>query len=137
VQRAPQIGKPLPGSPAAVQRPDDHLERLHVLPDLSIVLQREPRGIGRFAASQLQLGEVAEMTELAPLEITTEVVLAPLDPGLRMRKFLKQVGVTSQRAIEDLVRDQGLNGGDLRVRMVLTAEGQDLEHVVEGKIDLE
>jgi hypothetical protein len=57
--------------------------------------------------------------------------------NMSMRKFLKQVGVTSQRAIEDLVRDQGLKGGDLKVRMVLTAPGQDLEHVVEGKIELE
>jgi len=57
--------------------------------------------------------------------------------NMSMRKFLKQVGVTSQQAIEALVRERGLEGtGKLAVRVVLTAEGSDLEHVVEGEIDL-
>lgn len=54
-----------------------------------------------------------------------------------MRKFLKQVGVTSQQAIEATVREKKL--GDvksLKVRMVLTSENADLEHIVEGDIDL-
>ena len=56
---------------------------------------------------------------------------------MSMRKFLKQVGVTSQQEIEKLVREQGLKGkGSLKVRMVLTAEGTPLNHVVEGEIDL-
>jgi hypothetical protein len=47
------------------------------------------------------------------------------------------VGVTSQQAIEHLVREQNLAGkGKLQVRMVLTAEGTNLNHVVEGEIDL-
>ncbi len=57
--------------------------------------------------------------------------------NISMRKFLKQVGVTSQQAIEEAVRDDNLRGkGKLKVRAVLTAEGTDLEHVVEGEIDL-
>ncbi len=57
--------------------------------------------------------------------------------NMSMRKFLKQVGVTSQQEIEKLVREQGLKGkGSLKVRMVLTAEGMPLNHVVEGEIDL-
>lgn len=57
--------------------------------------------------------------------------------NLSMRKFLKQVGVTSQHAIEELVRDQRLAGtGKLKLRMTLTAEGQPLAHSVEGEIDL-
>jgi len=60
------------------------------------------------------------------------------DPfNISMRKFLKQVGVTSQRAIEDAVEKGGLRGkGKLLVRAVVTAEGADLSHVVEGEIDL-
>jgi hypothetical protein len=60
------------------------------------------------------------------------------DPfNISMRKFLKQVGVTSQHAIEKAVEQGGLRGsGRLRVRAVLTAEGTDLMHVVEGEIDL-
>ena len=57
--------------------------------------------------------------------------------NISMRKFLKRVGVTSQQAIEDAVRKGGLKGkGKLKVRATLTAEGTDMEHVVEGEIDL-
>jgi hypothetical protein len=55
-----------------------------------------------------------------------------------LRKFLKQVGVTSQREIERLVREGSLDKGKgpLKVKMQLTASGTDLIHVVEGDIDL-
>jgi hypothetical protein len=55
--------------------------------------------------------------------------------NMSMRKFLKEVGVTSQQAIERVVREEGL-GGKLKMKMVLTAEGTALDHVVEGDIDL-
>ena len=57
--------------------------------------------------------------------------------NISLRKFLKQVGVTSQREIERVVREKDLAGkGKLKVRMELTAEGTDLKHVVEEEIDL-
>jgi hypothetical protein len=56
--------------------------------------------------------------------------------NISMRKFLKQVGVTSQQEIERVVRDKHLTGGTLKVRAVLTAEDADLRHIVEGEIDL-
>ena len=57
--------------------------------------------------------------------------------NMSMRKFLKEVGVTSQQAIERVVRDENLGGkGKLKVKMVLTGEGTDLKHVVDGEIDL-
>jgi len=56
---------------------------------------------------------------------------------MSMRKYLKEVGVTSQQAIERVVRDGSLAGkGKLKVKMVLTAEGTGLKHVVDGEIDL-
>ena len=55
--------------------------------------------------------------------------------NISMRKYLKEVGVTSQQAIEQVVRDENLKG-KLKVKMVLTGEGIDLNHVVEGEIDL-
>jgi hypothetical protein len=59
------------------------------------------------------------------------------DFNMSMRKFLKQVGVTSQQELERAVREKGLAGtGKLKVRMVLTAEGTGLNHVVEDEIDL-
>jgi hypothetical protein len=60
------------------------------------------------------------------------------DPfNMSLLKFLKQVGVTSQREIERVVREQSLRGkGTLKVKMVLTAEGTGLNHVVESVIDL-
>lgn len=57
--------------------------------------------------------------------------------NMSMRKFLKEVGITSQQAIERVVREGGLGGkGTLKVKMVLTAENMPLDHVVEGDIDL-
>jgi hypothetical protein len=57
--------------------------------------------------------------------------------NMSMRRFLKQVGVTSQREIERIVRDNSLRGkGALKVRMVLTAAGTALNHVVEDEIEL-
>ncbi|WP_163264477.1 DUF6494 family protein [Chelativorans alearense] len=61
-----------------------------------------------------------------------------IDPfNVSMRKFLKQVGVTSQQAIEKAVEEAGLKGkGRLTVKAVITAEGAPLNHIVEGEIDL-
>jgi 16S rRNA U516 pseudouridylate synthase RsuA-like enzyme len=56
--------------------------------------------------------------------------------NMSIRKFLKEVGVTSQREIEAVVRDGRASGDKLRVRMTLTAEGTDLNHVVDGEIKL-
>ena len=57
--------------------------------------------------------------------------------NMSMRKFLKEVGITSQQAIERVVRDESLGGkGKLRVKMVLTGDGTGLKHVVDGEIDL-
>ncbi len=57
--------------------------------------------------------------------------------NMSMRKYLKEVGVTSQQAIERVVREEKLAGkGKLKVKMVLTAEGTGLKHMVEGAIDL-
>ena len=57
--------------------------------------------------------------------------------NMSLRKFLKQVGVTSQREIERTVREGGALKGPLKVKMVLTAEGTDLHHVVDGVIELD
>ena len=55
--------------------------------------------------------------------------------NMTMRKFLKQVGVTSQQAIEDAMRNAGDTGGKtFQAKMVLTIDGVDLEHVVTGTI---
>lgn len=53
-----------------------------------------------------------------------------------IRKFLKEVGVTSQREIERVVRDAKVDGDKLKLRMTLTAENAPLNHVVETTIDL-
>lgn len=56
--------------------------------------------------------------------------------NMAVRKFLKEVGVTSQREIERAVREHRVEGGKLRLRMTLTADGTPLEHVVEAEIDV-
>jgi len=60
------------------------------------------------------------------------------DFNMSMRKFLKQVGVTSQQAIEEAMRNAGAErtaGRSYAVRMVLTIDELDLSHCVEGRID--
>ena len=52
--------------------------------------------------------------------------------NMAIRKFLKQVGVTSQREIEALLRENG--GKPVTVKVVLTAEGTDLNHAIEQTI---
>lgn len=57
------------------------------------------------------------------------------DFNMSMRKFLKQVGVTSQQAIEEGLRKAGNTAGkSYEAKMVLTIDGLDVEHVVTGTI---
>ncbi len=55
--------------------------------------------------------------------------------NMSMRKFLKQVGVTSQQAIEDGLRKAGTPAGkSFEAKVVLTIDGLEVEHVVTGLI---
>ena len=57
--------------------------------------------------------------------------------NMTMRKFLKQVGVTSQQAIEEAMRNAGSDvtaGRSFSAKVVLTVDGLDIEHVVTGHI---
>jgi len=57
------------------------------------------------------------------------------DFNMSMRKFLKQVGVTSQQAIEEGMRNAGDTAGrEFNAKIVLTVDGLDIEHVVTGTI---
>ena len=56
--------------------------------------------------------------------------------NMSLRKFLKQVGVTSQREIERILREKGLDHGKLKVKAVVTVAGTDLHHVIEDELDL-
>ena len=59
----------------------------------------------------------------------------PDEFNMSMRRFLKQVGITSQRAIEEAMRDAPDTGGqEFEARVVLTIPGLDLEHTVTGQI---
>jgi hypothetical protein len=61
--------------------------------------------------------------------------------NMQVRKFLKKVGVTSQREIETAVRE-AVNSGKLKgnetlsARMTLTVEAAGVETVIEGDITL-
>ncbi len=61
--------------------------------------------------------------------------------NMSLRKFLKNVGVTSQQKIEEAVREAKASGAldgknSVSARMVLTLDGIGDPHVVEGEIDL-
>jgi len=58
--------------------------------------------------------------------------------NMELRKFLKQVGVTSQREIERVVREHAGKGKSLRLRMALTSpDAPGLQHIVEAEIPLD
>ncbi|MGD9669634.1 MAG: DUF6494 family protein [Hyphomicrobiaceae bacterium] len=58
--------------------------------------------------------------------------------NMALRKFLKQVGVTSQREIERVTHQAAAAGRkSITLRMQLTAEGTDLDHRIEQEIMLE
>ena len=57
--------------------------------------------------------------------------------NMSMRKFLKQVGVTSQQQIEQAIRSAApgrVGSGPVKVRAVITIPELGMEHVVEGEI---
>ncbi len=56
--------------------------------------------------------------------------------NMSVRKFLKEVGVTSQREIERVVREERIEGKKLKLRVTLTADNAPLNHVVEHTIDV-
>ena len=62
--------------------------------------------------------------------------------NVSVRKFLKKVGITSQREIEQAVR-AAVSGGKLKgnealpARVILTVEGLSLSVEIEGTIELE
>lgn len=61
--------------------------------------------------------------------------------NISMRKFLKEVGVTSQREIENAVREALTSGrlrdrAQLEAKMTLEIAGIGLTHVVDGHIDV-
>lgn len=62
--------------------------------------------------------------------------------NMSLRKYLKRVGVTSQReletAVQQAIADGKLKGDEaLGVTVTLKVPGLDLEHVIEGEISLE
>ena len=54
--------------------------------------------------------------------------------NMSMRKFLKQVGVTSQQEIERAVREAGATG-KVTVTARITSPEIGLDHVIEGQIE--
>jgi 16S rRNA U516 pseudouridylate synthase RsuA-like enzyme len=68
---------------------------------------------------------------------TEEIIMDEDHFNMAVRKFLKEVGVTSQREIERIVRDGAIKGTSLRLRMTLTSDDEPtLKHVVEATIEL-
>ena len=58
--------------------------------------------------------------------------------NMSVRKFLKVVGVTSQREIENAVRAAGARlepGETVKAKVVLTIERLGLRHEIDGDID--
>ena len=56
------------------------------------------------------------------------------DFNMSMRKFLKQVGVSSQQAIDKAMRDHDTSGKTFAVKAVITIPELGLEHTIDGTI---
>ncbi|MFW2589417.1 DUF6494 family protein [Sagittula sp. SSi028] len=56
------------------------------------------------------------------------------DFNMSMRKFLKQVGVTSQQAIEEAMRAAETSGQTFAVKAVITIPELGMTHEVDGEI---
>lgn len=56
------------------------------------------------------------------------------DFNMSMRKFLKQVGVTSQQAIEEAMRGAETGGKSYAVKAVIIIEELGMTHQVSGEI---
>jgi len=62
--------------------------------------------------------------------------------NLEIRKFLKKVGITSQKVIENYiiksVREGNLKTSDeVAIEMKMTIKGQNIEHTISDKIKIE
>ena len=56
--------------------------------------------------------------------------------NMSLRRFLKQLGVTSQQEIEKAVRRSARTSGRVPIVATVKSEALGLEHVVKGEIDL-
>jgi|TARA_B110000438_G_scaffold42579_1_gene42443 16S rRNA U516 pseudouridylate synthase RsuA-like enzyme len=61
--------------------------------------------------------------------------------NIEIRKFLKKVGITSQREIENYVRKKFSkvdikNSQSIEIKMELTSNDGDLSHTIKEKIDI-
>ena len=61
--------------------------------------------------------------------------------NIEIRKFLKKVGITSQREIENYVRKKYSkvdikNSQSIEIKMELTSNDGDLSHTIKEKIDI-
>ena len=60
--------------------------------------------------------------------------------NIEIRKFLKKVGITSQREIENYVRKKFSkvdikNSQSIEIKMELSSSDSDLSHIIKEKID--
>ena len=56
------------------------------------------------------------------------------DYNMSMRKFLKQVGVTSQQAIEEALRGADAAGQGYTIKATVTIEELGMTHEITGKL---
>ena len=67
------------------------------------------------------------------LKTNWENMMSDDEVTMSIRKFLKKVGISSQQEIEKAYSGTG----KVRVKMVLSSEELNLEHVIEGEIGKE
>ena len=87
-------------------------------------------------AVQIRVSGAAKLRQMKSPDIIMGADMSE-DFNMTMRKFLKQVGVTSQQAIEDAMREAGVEataGQQYAAKIVLTVDGLAVTHEVTGTI---
>jgi len=62
--------------------------------------------------------------------------------NMEIRKFLKKVGISSQRIIENSIyvaNNKGLidNGDEIKIKMTLSINSLNIKNIISGKINIE
>jgi len=122
-----------------VESPDTGGDRLEVVPKLAVSLDAFTAWQCRSGAKvrfrgHLSLDCPSLGADTCAGQVRQRRIEMSHDFNMSMRKFLKQVGVTSQQQIEEAVRTAGKPGQSYEAKVVLTIDGLNLEHTVTGTI---
>jgi Family of unknown function (DUF6494) len=104
--------------------------------DTTTIIHATPKWVTAAVASGSTQLRMLSSSPVSALILFGRIAMDEDRFNIALRKFLKVVGITSQREIERVVREGKVEGTELKLQMTLTAENAPLNHIVEETIDL-